>query len=76
MSVIDQFAFAIGLVIVVLTLTQVLFAMVLPRRPSGIERMTLVVNRAVRLAFVARCRGWPRRTRARTDCWRRPHRSP
>ncbi|HEY4929650.1 MAG TPA: hypothetical protein VIH95_10910 [Acidimicrobiales bacterium] len=30
-----------------------LFAMVLPRRPSGVERLTLVVNRGVRLAFVA-----------------------
>ena len=36
-----------------LTLAQVLFAMVLPRRPSGVERLTLVVNRGVRLAFVA-----------------------
>jgi len=38
---------------VLLTLAQVLFAMVLPRRPSGVERLTLVVNRGVRLAFVA-----------------------
>jgi hypothetical protein len=53
MTVVDQFAFALGLIIVVLTLTQVLFALVLPRRPSGLERMTLMVNRSVRLAFVA-----------------------
>ena len=48
----DQFLFVLGLAIVLLTLAQVLFAMVLPRRPSGIERPTLFVNRTVRLMFV------------------------
>jgi hypothetical protein len=48
----DQFLFVLGLCIVLLTLAQVLFAMVLPRRPSGIERPTLFVNRSVRLVFV------------------------
>jgi len=49
----DQVLFVLGVCIVLLTLAQVLFAMVLPRRPSGIERPTLFVNRAVRLVFVA-----------------------
>ncbi len=45
--------FALGLTIVVLTVSNVLFTLVLPRQPSGIERMSLVVNRTVRLAFIA-----------------------
>ncbi len=44
--------FALGLAIVVVTVLNVLFTLVLPRRPSGIERMNLVVNRVVRLVFV------------------------
>ena len=48
----DQFLFVLGLGIVLVTLAEVLFAMVLPRRPSGIERLTLVVNRSVRMVFV------------------------
>ncbi len=48
----DQFLFVVGLVIVCLTLAEVLFTMVLPRRPAGIERLTLVINRIVRLVFV------------------------
>ena len=44
--------FALGLIIVVLTGASVLFTMVLPRRPRGIERATLLVNRAVRIIFV------------------------
>jgi len=44
--------FALGLAIVLVTVLNVLFTLVLPRRPSGIERMNLIVNRAVRLAFV------------------------
>ena len=48
----NQILFVLGLLIVWVTLGEVLFTMVLPRRPSGIERLTLVVNRAVRLLFV------------------------
>ena len=44
--------FIVGLVLVVVTLTSVLFTLVLPRQPVGIERLTLVVNRSVRLVFV------------------------
>jgi hypothetical protein len=37
----------IGVVVVVLTSANVLFTLVLPRRPFGIDRLTLVVNRVV-----------------------------
>ena len=49
----NQLLFVIGLALVLLTVTSVLFTLVLPRRPVGIERPTLAVNRAVRLLFVA-----------------------
>ncbi len=42
----------VGLVVVMLTVTDVVLTMVLPRRPSGIERLSLHVNRGVRLCFV------------------------
>ena len=45
--------FLLGLMIVLLTITGTLFVLVLPRQPFGIERLTLVVNRSVRLLFVA-----------------------
>ena len=41
-----------GLIIVVVTVTDVVLTMVLPRRPSGIERLSLQVNRSVRVCFV------------------------
>ena len=44
--------FILGLLIVVVTITGTLFVLVLPRQPFGIERLTLVVNRSVRLLFV------------------------
>jgi hypothetical protein len=49
----DQFLFALGVVVVILTGASVLFTMVLPRSPHGFERLTLEVNRAVRLTFLA-----------------------
>jgi hypothetical protein len=42
----------VGLVVVVMTVGDVVFTMVLPRRPSGIERLSLQVNRSVRVGFV------------------------
>jgi hypothetical protein len=45
--------FAIGLAIVVITAANVVFTLVLPRRPTGIERLSLVVNRTVRMVFLA-----------------------
>ena len=45
-------ATTVGLVVVVMTVADVVLTMVLPRRPSGIERLSLHVNRSVRLCFV------------------------
>ncbi len=44
--------FVFGLAIVIVTVTGVLFVLVLPREPSGIEMPALLVNRSVRLFFV------------------------
>ena len=41
-----------GLIVVVVTVTDVVLTMVLPRRPSGVERTALWVNRSVRVCFV------------------------
>ena len=42
----------VGLVVVVMTVADVVLTMILPRRPSGIERVSLQVNRSVRVCFV------------------------
>ncbi len=42
----------VGLVVVVITVADVVLTMVLPRRPSGVERLSLHVNRSVRLCFL------------------------
>src|ERR1700733_3441413 len=41
----------LGIIIVVVTVADVVLTMVLPRRPSGIERLSLYVNRGVRMCF-------------------------
>jgi hypothetical protein len=41
----------LGVTVVVLTVVDVVFTMVLPRRPSGIEHVSLWVNLSVRMAF-------------------------
>jgi hypothetical protein len=48
----DQLLFALGVVVVVLTGASLLFTMVLPRSPRGFERVSVLVNRMVRLAFL------------------------
>ena len=48
----NAFLFALGLVVVLATGLSVLFTMVLPRRPAGIARVSLWINRGVRLVFV------------------------
>jgi hypothetical protein len=48
----DQLLFALGVVVVVLTGASLLFTMVLPRSPRGFERVSVFVNRIVRLAFL------------------------
>jgi hypothetical protein len=45
--------FAVGLIMVLTTSASVLFTIVLPREPRGFERLTTVVNRLVRLVFLA-----------------------
>ena len=45
--------FALGLLLVLFTAASVLFTIVLPRDPRGFERLSLYVNRAVRLSFLA-----------------------
>ena len=63
--------FALGLAIVVITAANVVFTLVLPRRPAGIERLSLVVNRVVRFLFLVRvARGEEVRGQGRA-CWRR-----
>ncbi|HVA02971.1 MAG TPA: hypothetical protein VMU64_04410 [Acidimicrobiales bacterium] len=46
------FYFALGLVIVLITAANVIFTLILPRRPAGIERLSLMVNRVVRFIFL------------------------
>lgn len=48
--------FVLGIVIVVFTVANVLFTMVLPRRPFGIDRLTVKINRLVltSLGYVSR----------------------
>jgi hypothetical protein len=43
--------FVIGLVVAALTSIDVLFTMVLPRRPVGFDRLTLYINRLVLVSF-------------------------
>ena len=48
----DAAALVAGVVVVAFTAANVIFTMVLPRRPFGLDRYTLVVARAVRAAFM------------------------
>src|SRR6185437_5365213 len=52
MAPMNWILFVVGVVVVVATGASVLFTMVLPRRPAGFERISLGVNRAVRLVFI------------------------
>ncbi len=45
--------FALGAIVVLLTAAGVLFVLVLPRRPRGLERLSLLVLSIVRLTFAA-----------------------
>ncbi len=49
----NAFYFVMGLILVVLTSVGILFILVLPRQPSGLEKTSLWVNRAVRIVFLA-----------------------
>ncbi len=48
----NAFLFAVGLLVVLATGLSVLFTMVLPRRPAGIGRASLWINRVVRVCFL------------------------
>jgi hypothetical protein len=48
--------FVLGLLLVLATGANVVSTMVLPRRPAGLERVSLSVNRSVRLVFVGLAR--------------------
>src|SRR5580704_13160446 len=48
--------FVVGLFIVVVTIFSVLFILVLPRQPQGLEKLTVVVNKSVHYSFVALAR--------------------
>ncbi len=52
----DQVLYAAGIAVVALTGASILFTMVLPRSPRGIERVSVGVNRVVRISFLAATR--------------------
>ena len=39
--------YVVGLLIVLVTIVSVLFILVLPRQPQGLEKLTLIVNKSV-----------------------------
>ena len=45
--------FILGLLIVLVTILSVLFILVLPRQPQGLEKLTVIVNKSVHYSFVA-----------------------
>jgi len=62
--------YVVGLLIVLVTIVSVLFILVLPRQPQGLEKLTLIVNKSVTTRS-SPCRDWRGPTRkglgARTD---------
>jgi len=52
----DQVLFAVGIVVALFTAASILFTMVLPRSPRGLERLSVLVNRIVRVSFLAATR--------------------
>jgi hypothetical protein len=48
--------YVVGLFIVLVTIFSVLFILVLPRQPQGLEKLTVVVNKSVHYSFVALAR--------------------
>ncbi len=45
-------AYVVGLLLCLVTVISVVFILVLPRQPQGLEKMTVIVNRSVHFAFV------------------------
>src|ERR1700722_7861243 len=52
----DQVLFVVGAAMVLLTGASIVFTMVLPRRPRGLERLPVLVSRYTRVAFLAASR--------------------
>lgn len=52
----DVFLFALGIVVVMSTGASVVFTMVLPRRPTGLQRLSLAVTGSVRLVLLGASR--------------------
>jgi hypothetical protein len=50
------FEYVVGLFIVIVTIISVLFILVLPRQPQGLEKLTIIVNKSVHFSFVALAR--------------------
>jgi len=44
--------YVVGFLIVVVTIVSVLFILVLPRQPQGLEKLTVIVNKCVHYSFV------------------------
>jgi len=49
---VNVLAYIVGLLICIVTVISVVFILVLPRQPQGLEKMTVIVNRSVHYAFV------------------------
>ncbi len=45
-------AYIVGLLICIVTIISVIFILVLPRQPQGLEKLTVIVNKSVHYAFV------------------------
>jgi hypothetical protein len=45
--------YVVGLLVVLITVLSVIFILVLPRQPQGLEKLTVVVNKSVHYSFVA-----------------------
>jgi len=52
----DHFLFALGIAVAAFTGASILFTMVLPRSPRGFERLSVLINRTVRISFLAATR--------------------
>jgi hypothetical protein len=44
--------YIVGIFIVLVTIVSVLFILVLPRQPQGLEKLTVIVNKTVHYSFV------------------------
>jgi len=49
----DQVLFVVGVAVVLSTGASIVFTMVLPRSPRGLEQLSVLVNRVVRISFLA-----------------------